>query len=215
MSALDMFLGVASGITWTLAVTACAFVLGAVLGLPLCAMRMSKNVLLRYLALGYVILFRSVPPLLWVFVFFFGLGTGYLPMTAFQGVVLGLGLITAANMSEIYRGALSAIHAGQWEASRALALPSYSTYLDIIAPQLLRVSLPSSAGYAVGLLKDSAIASTIGVTDITFNAGYIARMTYQGLTVFAIAALFYIMISLPIAALARAADKKLKARVAL
>ncbi len=210
-----MFLGVASGITWTLAVTASAFVLGAILGLPLCAMRMSRNALLRYLALGYVILFRSVPPLLWVFVFFFGLGTGFLPMTAFQGVVLGLGLITAANMSEIYRGALSAIHAGQWEASRALALPSYSTYLDIIAPQLLRVSLPSSAGYAVGLLKDSAIASTIGVTDITFNAGYIARMTYQGLTVFAIAALFYIMISLPIAALARATDRKLKARVSL
>ena len=136
-------------------------------------------------------------------------------MTAFQGVVLGLGLITAANMSEIYRGALSAIHSGQWEASNALALPKYSIYIDIIAPQLLRVSLPSAAGYAVGLLKDSAIASTIGVTDITLNAGYIARMTYQGLPVFAIAGLFYIMISLPIAALARAADKKLKARVAL
>jgi polar amino acid transport system permease protein len=171
--------------------------------------------LLRFVALGYVILFRSVPPLLLVFVFYFGLGSGYLPMSAFQGVVLGLGLITAANMSEIYRGSLSAIHAGQWEASTALALPIRSTYLDIIAPQLLRVSLPSTAGYAVGLLKESAIASTIGVTDITFNAGYIARMTYQGLPVFAIAALFYIMISLPIAALARVADKKLRARVAL
>jgi len=171
--------------------------------------------LLRFVALCYVILFRSVPPLLLVFVFYFGLGSGYLPMSAFQGVVLGLGLITAANMSEIYRGSLSAIHAGQWEASTALALPIRSTYLDIIAPQLLRVSLPSTAGYAVGLLKESAIASTIGVTDITFNAGYIARMTYQGLPVFAIAALFYIMISLPIAALARVADKKLRARVAL
>jgi polar amino acid transport system permease protein len=215
MSALDMFIGVASGITWTLAVTASAFALGAVLGLPLCAMRMSRSTLLRLVALGYIIVFRSVPPLLWVFVFFFGLGSGYVPVSAFQGVVLGLGLITAANMAEIYRGALSAIHFGQWEASTALALPSYSTYLDIIAPQLLRVSLPASAGYAVGLLKDSAIASTIGVADITFNANYIARMTYQGLTVFSIAALLYIMISLPIAALARLADKKLRARVAL
>src|SRR5574340_22820 len=90
MSALDMFLGVASGITWTLAVTASSFALGAILGLPLCAMRVSGNVLLRYLAIGYIILFRSVPPLLWVFVFFFGLGSGYIPMSAFQGVVLGL-----------------------------------------------------------------------------------------------------------------------------
>lgn len=211
----EIFLGVAKGIPLTLAVTVAAFVFGAALGLPLCMMRLSRFALLRFAALCYVILFRSVPPLLLVFVFYFGLGSGYLPMSAFQGVVLGLGLITAANMSEIYRGSLSAIHAGQWEASTALALPIRSTYLDIIAPQLLRVSLPSTAGYAVGLLKESAIASTIGVTDITFNAGYIARMTYQGLPVFAIAALFYIMISLPIAALARVADKKLRARVAL
>lgn len=211
----NFFIGVAWGIPWTLAVTVCAFALGAALGLPLCAMRMSSSALLRYLAFGYVIVFRSVPPLLWVFVFFFGLGTGYVPMTAFQGVVFGLGLITAANMSEIYRGSLSAIHAGQWEASSALGLPSYSTYFDIIAPQLLRVSLPSSASYAVGLLKESAIASTIGVTDISFNANYIAKITYQGLPVFAVAALFYILISLPIAALARVADKKLRARVAL
>jgi polar amino acid transport system permease protein len=211
----EILLGVAKGIPLTLAVTVAAFVFGAALGLPLCMMRLSRFALLRFVALCYVILFRSVPPLLLVFVFYFGLGSGYLPMSAFQGVVLGLGLITAANMSEIYRGSLSAIHEGQWEASTALALPIRSTYLDIIAPQLLRVSLPSTAGYAVGLLKESAIASTIGVTDITFNAGYIARMTYQGLPVFAIAALFYIMISLPIAALARVADKKLRARVAL
>jgi len=209
-----MILGVATGIPWTLAVTAAAFVLGAVLGLPLCAMRQSKFMLLRAIVLVYIVVFRSVPPLLWVFVFFFGLGSGYLPISAFEGVVLGLGLITAANMAEIYRGALSAIRIGQWEASEALALPSYSTYIDIIAPQLLRVSLPSSASYAVGLLKDSAIASTIGVNDISFSANYIAKLTYQGLTVFAIAGLLYIMISLPIAALARAADQKLRARVA-
>ena len=209
-----MILGVATGIPWTLAVTAAAFVLGAVLGLPLCAMRQSKFMLLRAIVLVYIVVFRSVPPLLWVFVFFFGLGSGYLPISAFEGVVLGLGLITAANMAEIYRGALSAIRIGQWEASEALALPFYSTYIDIIAPQLLRVSLPSSASYAVGLLKDSAIASTIGVNDISFSANYIAKLTYQGLTVFAIAGLLYIMISLPVAALARAADQKLRARVA-
>ncbi|MGE0146692.1 MAG: amino acid ABC transporter permease [Parvibaculaceae bacterium] len=211
----DMIMGVATGIPWTLAVTAAAFVLGAALGLPLCAMRVSKFAPLRFVALTYVILFRSIPPLLLVFFFFFGLGSGYLPISAFEGAILGLGLITAANMAEIYRGALSAIHMGQWEASEALALPSYSTYLDIIAPQLLRVSLPSSASYAVGLLKESAIASTIGVADISFNANYIAKSTYQGLAVFAIAALFYITISLPIATLARAADQQLRARVAL
>ena len=211
----EMIRGVAMGIPWTLAVTAAAFLVGAALGLPLCAMRMSGVAPLRFIALAYIVLFRSIPPLLLVFFFFFGLGSGFLPISAFEGAVLGLGLITAANMAEIYRGALSAIHFGQWEASHALALPSYSTYIDIIAPQLIRVSLPSAASYAVGLLKESAIASTIGITDISFNANYIAKATYQGLTVFGIAALFYIMISLPVAALARFADRRLRARVAL
>jgi polar amino acid transport system permease protein len=210
-----MIIGVAMGVRWTLAVTAAAFVVGAALGLVLCAMRVSKLAALRYAALAYIMLFRSIPPLLLVFFFFFGLGSGYLPISAFEGAVIGLGLITAANMAEIYRGALSAIHIGQWEASQALALPSYSTYIDVIGPQLVRVSLPSCASYAVGLLKESAIASTIGIADISFNANYLAKSTYQGLTVFSIAALFYIMISLPIAALARAADQKLRARVAL
>lgn len=211
----NIVLGIAAGIPWTLAVTAGAFALGALLGLPICAMRLSRLSVLRIVAVSYIVVFRSVPPLLWVFVFFFGLGSGYLPVSAFEGVVVGLGLITAANMAEIYRGALNAIHAGQWEASQALGLPTYSTLLDVITPQLARVSLPSSASYAVGLLKDSAIASTIGVTDISFNANYLAKATYQGLSIFAVAALFYIMISLPIAAFARAADKTLRARVAL
>lgn len=208
-------MGVAAGIRWTLAITLAAFLLGAVLGLLICAMRISSYRPFKFVALIYVILLRSVPPLLLVFFFFFGVGSGVLPLSAFQASVLGLGLITAANMAEIYRGALSAIHPGQWEASQALGLRTWRIYLDVIAPQLMRVSLPSSAGYAVGLLKESAIASTIGVADISFNANYLAKVTYQGLPIFAIAALLYIVISLPIAALARVADRKLRARVAL
>jgi polar amino acid transport system permease protein len=211
----DIFFGIAMGVRWTLAITLSAFVLGAALGLLLCAMRVSRVRVFRYVALAYVVLLRSVPPLLLIFFLFFGLGSGAFALTAFHASVLGLGLITAANMAEIYRGALSAIHPGQWEASRALGLRSLSTFFDIIAPQLLRVSLPSSAGYAVGLLKESAIASTIGVADISFTANYLAKTTYQGLPIFAVAALFYIMISLPIAALARMTDRKLRARVAL
>lgn len=211
----EIFIGVAMGVRWTLAITASAFIFGALLGLPLYAMRISRFAPFRLFALAYVVLLRSIPPLLLVFFFFFGLGSGVVPLSAFQAAVLGLGLVTAANMAEIYRGALSAIHPGQWEASQALGLRSYTTYVDIIAPQLVRVSLPSSAGYAVGLLKESAIASTIGVADISFNANYLAKLTYQGLPIFAVAALLYIMISLPIAALARITDQKLRARVAL
>ena len=207
-------MGIASGLVWTVAITAASFAIGVALGLILCAMRLSKIRIIQWVALTYILIFRSVPPLLWVFLFYFGLGSGFISISAFEAATLGLGLITAANMAEIFRGSLSAIHDGQWEAANALGLPSFSIQRYIIAPQLLRIALPSAAGYAVALLKDSAIASTVGVTDISFNAAYLARSTYQGLEVFAIAGLFYIALSIPIAVFARLTDKGLRARVA-
>jgi len=211
----EIFTSILLGIPWTIALTLVSFGIGAILGIPICAMRLSKFSALRFIAHLYGLVFRSIPPLLLVFIIYFGIGAGFLKIGPFQASVIGLGLVTAANMSEIYRGGVSAIHNGQWEAARALALPGYSRYLDVIYPQLLRVCLPSSAGYVIGLLKDSAIASTVGVADIAFNANQMARTTYQGLEVFAFAGVAYMVISIPIAILARIADRKMKSRIAI
>lgn len=211
---MEILSGIAAGVHWTIALTVIAFLFGAVLGLPLCAMRFSRSGLVRHAGSAIILTFRSIPPIVWLFFIFFGLGSGLIQVSPFQAAAIGLGLITAANMAEIYRGALAAIHPGQWEAAAALNLSPRHRFLDVIAPQLLRVSLPSSATYAIGLLKDSAIASTIGVTEIAFQASHISQRTFHSLDVFAIAGLLYILISLPMAWLARLADLKLRARVA-
>ena len=211
---LDILQAIAAGIPWTLALTAVAFVIGAVLGQPLCAMRFSQLTAVRLLATALILTFRSIPPIVWLFLIFFGLGSGYLQISPFQAAAAGLGLITAANMAEIYRGALSAIHPGQWDAASALNLSTRHRFLDVIGPQLLRVALPSSASYAIGLLKDSAIASTIGVSEIAFQAYHTSQRTFHALDIYAIAGLLYILISLPMAWLTRWADVKLRARVA-
>jgi polar amino acid transport system permease protein len=211
---LDILQAIAAGIPWTLALTATAFVIGAILGQPLCAMRFSQLTAVRLLATSLILTFRSIPPIVWLFLIFFGLGSGYLQITPFQAAAAGLGLITAANMAEIYRGALSAIHPGQWDAASALNLSTRHRFLDVIGPQLLRVALPSSASYAIGLLKDSAIASTIGVSEIAFQAYHTSQRTFHALDIYAIAGLLYILMSLPMAWLTRWADVKLRARVA-
>ena len=210
----EILRAILAGIPWTIALTFVAFTVGAILGLPLCAMRVSQNPLLRFLAGVVVLTFRSIPPIVWLFIIFFGIGSGYLDVGPFEAAAIGLGLITAANMSEIYRGALSAIHTGQWEAAAVLALPFRSRFMDVIGPQLIRIALPSAATYAIGLLKDSAVSSTIGVQEIAFDAYHVSQRTFHGLDVFAMAGLAYIVISLPIAALARFADLRLRARVA-
>ena len=202
------------GIPYTLALTALAFLVGALLGLPLCAMRLSKVAGLRFVASAIILVLRAIPPIVWLFIIFFGIGSGYMQLDPFSSAAIGLGLITAANMAEIYRGALSAIHAGQWEAATVLNLSRRHLFIDVIGPQLLRVALPSGATYVIGLMKDSAVASAIGVHEIAFQAYHLSQETFRGLDVYASAGVLYILISLPIAILARWLDLRLRAMVA-
>ncbi|MBB3773426.1 polar amino acid transport system permease protein [Angulomicrobium tetraedrale] len=211
---LDAVLLIASGIPLTLAVTAGAFALGAVLGIPLCALRVSRSSTLHLAAVAIIMLLRSIPPIVWLFLLYFGIGSGFLRVGPVEASVAALGLITAANMAEIYRGALRGVHSGQWEASTALGMKPWARFRDVLAPQICRMALPSSVTFFIGLLKDSAIASTIGVGEIAFQANYISRRTFEGLEVFAVAGLVYILISLPIAAMSRQLDSRLRERVA-
>lgn len=210
----ETFLIILSGIPWTLAITAGAFTMGAILGIPLCAMKVSRSLLLRGLATSIIVALRSIPPIVWLFFLYFGIGSGYIQVGPVEASIIALGLITSANLAEIYRGALKSIHFGQWEASRALNMPRWSVFLDIMVPQLVRVILPSATSYIIGLLKDSAIASTVGVTEVAFQANFVSRRQFQGLEVFAVAGFFYILISLPIAAIARYTDGVMRAKVA-
>jgi polar amino acid transport system permease protein len=210
----EIFWTIAWGIPWTIALTSVALAIGVILGAPLCAMKTSRNRFANLVATAVILTFRSIPPIVWLFFIFFGVGTDFIQISPFAAGAIGLGLITAANMAEIYRGALHAIHPGQWEAAKVLNLSLHSQLVDIIGPQLVRVALPSIATYAIGLLKDSAIASTIGVADIAFQAYHVSQRTFHGLDVYAIAGLLYIVISLPIASLARWTDTRLRAKVA-
>lgn len=206
---------IASGIVSTLGLTLGAFLLGSALGIPICAMRVSRNKLLQFSASTLIIVLRSVPPIVWVFLLYFGIGSGFLTVGPMQAAIVALGVITAANMAEIYRGALRSVHPGQWDASHALGLPRWSEFVDVMVPQIFRVTLPSATTYAIGLLKDSAIASTIGVAEIAYLANFLAKKQFNAaLEIFAFAGALYILISLPLAMLARMADARLRSKVA-
>lgn len=206
---------IAGGIWWTIIVTLGAFGLGAALGVPICAMHVSRSRALHVVAVVLIVVLRSVPPIVWIFLLYFGIGSGWLSIGPVPAAIIALGVITAANMAEIYRGALKSIHPGQWDASHALGLSTWSEFKDVMAPQLFRVTLPSATTYLIGLLKDSAIASTIGVMEITYLAGFLASKQFgASLQIFAFAGALYILISLPLAAVARIADARLRMKVA-
>jgi polar amino acid transport system permease protein len=211
---LKILTNLISGLPWTLGLTASAFVLGAIVAVPVCAMASSKNGLVRTVTYSFILLVRSIPPLVWLFLLFFGIGNGIVPLSPFASGVMALGIITAVNLAEIYRGAMKAVPAGQFEAAKVLGLNGMRQYTDVLVPQIFRVALPSASAYAIGLLKDTAVASTIGVPDIAQAAYRVSQQTFKGLEVYALSGLLYFAVSLAMAYVSRTVDKRLRVRIA-
>ena len=197
----------------TLLITVAAVAIGAVLGLPLVVGLRSKQFLVRLFCRGLVDLIRGIPAIVWLFIIYFGVSIGAFQFDSTVAAILGLGLISAAYFAEIYRGGISAVDMGQWEAGNALGVNRWITFSHIIGPQAFRVSVPSMTSYAISLLKDSSIASTIGVTEIVFYTTQDARSNAGGLTVYLLAAGIYLALSVPLALLARRLDASLRKKV--
>jgi polar amino acid transport system permease protein len=211
---MDVVEAVLLGVPVTLLVTVLAFALGAVLAVPLAAARRSRVAPVRWLGRVVVDVVRGVPPVVWLFLIFFGLGRDLIRLEPIEAGIIGLGVISAGYLAEIYRSGLSAVHRGQWEAASALGMGRTDLMVRVVAPQAFRVSLPAATTYAISLLKDSTIVSAIGVTEILFRATQSARSMGAGLTPFFVAAAVYILLSAPLAWLSRGLDARLRARVA-
>jgi polar amino acid transport system permease protein/cystine transport system permease protein len=194
----------------TLLVTLGAFAVGLLLALVLVFMRRSRFPWLRLPAQGFIDLSRGIPPIVWLFFLYFGLGMGVIKLTPFQAGVLGLGVVSAGYLAEIFRGGLIAVHKGQYEASQALGFTLWTQYAKIIAPQALRAMLPALACDFIGLVKDSSIASTIGVKEMVFTSQLYARRSVDGIYTFFLAALVYIVVSIPFAWLSRSMEARLQ-----
>ncbi|MDF2824908.1 MAG: hypothetical protein K0R68_2316 [Mycobacterium sp.] len=213
----DTWLIVAQGIVATIQLTVVGFAIGAVLGLPLMVMRVAHLWVLRAAARTFIELTRGVPLIIWLFLIYNG-PTQFNPalgsvFTSWRSAVLAIGLVSAAYMAEIYRGALRAVNQGQFEAGRALGMSQIDTASRIVGPQMVRVAIPSSASYAIGLLKDSSLASTIGVFEITYYATTASSNT-SSVTPFFVAGIYYVALTFPSAWAARRLEARMMERVA-
>ena len=209
-----MFLTILGGVPMTLLLTVSALIIGAIGGIPLALARRSRFIVVRGLARIVIEFLRGLPPIVWLFIIFFGFGTLVPQLDPVTAAIIGLGAISCAYMAEIYRGGLSAIRIGQWEAADALGMSSGTTLSRIIGPQVFRVSIPAAATYGIGLLKDSSVAYTIGAAEVVFYANQESRATADAIVPFLLAALVYVIMTIPCAWGARTLDASLRKRVA-
>jgi polar amino acid transport system permease protein len=204
---------IARGVGLTLYVTGASLVIGGVIGLLLVGAARSPFAIVRGIATLYINVVRVIPPITWLFLIYFGLPQFALRLSTIQAAIIGFSVIASAFMAEIYRSGLLSIPEGQREAAHALGLSTVTTVRHIITPQAFRVALPAIATYGIGLLKDSALASTIGVREITYYAQQSAKQTHEGLLSFIVAGALYIVISLVVALVSRQVDLRLRKKI--
>ena len=166
------------GLWNTLQVFVLALVFGIPLGLGLALGRMSRIPVLSQVCLFLIEFFRTTPPLVQLFWFFFALPILIsAQMTPFVASVLTFSIQSSAFFAEIFRGGINSIDKGQWEAARAVGLSPLNVLRDIIFPQAIRKILPPLAGQFITLIKDSAIVSLISIQELTFLATEVASTT--------------------------------------
>ncbi|MEG1431808.1 MULTISPECIES: amino acid ABC transporter permease [Eubacterium] len=196
----------------TLSIFAITLVASIPLGFFFTLMARSRFAPLRAFAEVYIYILRGTPLLLQLLFVYFGLplipGIGpLLTFDRFVAACIAFGLNYAAYFAEIFRGGLLAIDKGQYEACKVLGLTKGQTLRTVVLPQMIRVCLPSVSNETITLLKDTALVTVIGVSEILHYAK--AAVNRDGNTsAFLVAAIIYLVINFVITLVFKKLEKK-------
>ena len=185
----------ALGLLNTLKITGTALAFGLPLGLVLALLRLSHHRALSWPA-GFVIeFFRTTPPLVQLFWFFFALPILIqVEMTPFVAAALTFSIQSSAFFAEVFRGGIVSIERGQWEASRALGMTQGQAMRRVILPQAVRRMIPAFMERSIELMKTTTLVATVSYADLLFQANELAQKTFRPLEVFTVTALIYFFV---------------------
>jgi His/Glu/Gln/Arg/opine family amino acid ABC transporter permease subunit len=196
------------GVLTTLALSALAWVLAAVLGIAAGALRTLRVRPLRALGTGYVEFFRNVPLIVWMFFWYFGVPP-LLPLgvqdwlfshgAEFWAAMFALGVYHGARMSEVIRSGILSIPRTQFEAAQAMGLSTWQAYRLVILPIAVRLIVPPATSESLNLLKNSSVALTISVPELTFQTRQIETYTAKAIEALTAGTLIYLVMCLSIA----------------
>lgn len=194
----------------TIVLSCLAMALAVGLGILVATGRVYGGAITRLLLTTYVEITRGTPVLLQLFVLYYGLSS-VIKLPAFIAAMVGLGLNYAAYESEIYRGAMEAVPRGQLESARTLGLTEYQVFRYVRGPQAFRFALAPMTNDFVALLKDSSLVSVITVVELTKQTQIFAANIGSWVIPGALCAALYLMMSLPLARVARRLELRWKA----
>jgi glutamate/aspartate transport system permease protein len=195
-----------AGLGWTLATALSAWVIALVLGVVVGVVRTTPLRSLQRLGDAYIELFRNIPLLVQMFLWFFvvpeflptatGTWLKQLPRSAFYTAVVCLGFYTSARVAEQVRAGIQALPRGQRMAGTAVGLTLPQTYRHILLPLALRIVMPPLTSEFLNIIKNSAVALTIGLVELTASARSIQEFSFQVFEAFTAATLIYLLLNL-------------------
>ena len=205
------------GLLTTLEISLLGWLLAVSLGIFSGALRTAPLPPLRWLAAAYVEFFRNVPLLVWMFLWYFGVPP-LLPQAVqdwlfehaaeFWAGVLALGVYHGARFAEVIRAGIQSIPKTQFEAAVSTGLTVAQSYRLIILPVALRLIVPPATNETVNLIKNSSVALTIGVAELTFQTRQIETYTAKAFEALAAGTLIYLVLCLAISALMARVERR-------
>ena len=205
------------GLLTTLELSVLAWVLAVALGILSGALRTVRFPPLRWAATCYVEFFRNVPLLVWMFFWYFGVPP-LLPRSVqdwvfnhgaeFWAGMLALGVYHGARISEVIRSGIQSIPRTQFEASVAIGLTTFQAYRLIILPVALRLIVPPATNESLNLLKNSSVALTISVAELTFQTRQIETYTAKAIEALTAGTLIYLVLCLSIATIMARVERR-------
>ncbi len=178
----------------TLPLTAISFSLGLLIAILTAIARIANIKILKQLSEFYIWIFRGTPLLVQLFIIYFGLPIVGVTLNVWSAAIITFSLNIGAYASEAVRAAVLSVPKGQWEAATALGMSYAQILRRIIAPQAARISLPPLSNIFISTLKDTSLAASITMVDMFMVAQRIAARTFDPLTLYVLAALFYLIV---------------------
>ena len=208
-----------AGLGWTLATALIAWIIALSLGALIGTMRTTPAKWMVMVGNAYVELFRNIPLLVQMFLWFFVLpellpkGIGdwlkQLPNAPFVTAVICLGFFTSARVAEQVKAGIGSLPRGQTMAGTALGLTLPQTYRFVVLPQAFRIILPPLTSEFLNIIKNSAVALTIGLVELTSRARSMQEFSFQVFEAFTAATLIYIFVNIIVVNLMRLLEKKI------
>jgi polar amino acid transport system permease protein len=194
MSFIDILIQLTHGLFYTVLVTLVCSVTGLVVGLCLASVRRLNFPYVNSVIDFYAYIFRGIPVLVLLFLVYFGLPGIGIKVPPLMAMALSLGLVAAAYLSEVFRGAFNSIDPSEITAAQAMGMTRFQALVYIEIPQMLRFSVPGMVNEFTTVLKYSPFAYTVGIPEMTKQAMTLTATTLKGIEVYLAVGMMYFVI---------------------